>query len=66
MITPMKLKLFLHFSLFGFSSLCQIVKLEGYLVRIDGKNGYVWESSLTRNDTGAHACEVVFVKSIER
>jgi hypothetical protein len=44
----------------------EIVKLEGYLVRIDGKNGYVWESSLTRNDTGAHACEVVFVKSIER
>ena len=43
----------------------EVVKIEGYLVRVDGKNGYRWISSLTRDDTGAHACEVVFVKSIQ-
>jgi hypothetical protein len=43
----------------------EVVKIEGYLVRIDGKNGYRWISSLTRDDTGSHACEVVFVKSIQ-
>jgi hypothetical protein len=43
----------------------EVVTLNGYLVEVNGKNGYYWKSSLTRNDTGAHACEVVFVNSIE-
>ena len=43
----------------------EIVKIVGSLVRVDGKDGYRWVSSLTRKDTGAGACEVVFVKSIE-
>jgi len=44
----------------------EVVTIEGYLVRVDGKDGYTWISSLSRNDTGAHACEVVFVKNIDR
>jgi hypothetical protein len=44
----------------------EVVIIEGYLVRVDAKDGYYWVSSLSRSDTGAHACEVVFVKSIER
>jgi len=43
-----------------------VVMIQGYLVRVDAKDGYYWVSSLSRKDTGAHACEVVFVKSIER
>ncbi|WP_078121629.1 hypothetical protein [Thiosocius teredinicola] len=40
----------------------QIIQLEGYLVRVDGDDGWRWISSLTREDTGARACEVVYVK----
>lgn len=43
-----------------------IVHMRGYLVRVDGPNGYVWNSSLTRADTGAGACELFYVESIER
>lgn len=42
----------------------QIVQMEGYLVRVDGKDGWQWISSLTRDDTGARACEVVYVKRV--
>jgi len=43
----------------------EIVKISGYLVKIDGHDGMYWQSSLSRSDTGAHACEVVFVKEVE-
>jgi hypothetical protein len=42
----------------------EIVTIEGYLVQVSGKNSFRWRSSLTRKDTGAHACELVFVKSL--
>jgi hypothetical protein len=42
----------------------QIVKFDGYLVRVVGQN-WTWQSSLTRNDTGNNACEVVYVKNFE-
>jgi hypothetical protein len=41
-----------------------IVKLEGYLVRADAKDGWHWVSSLTREDSGNGACELVWVKDI--
>lgn len=41
----------------------QIIDMRGYLVRVDASDGWQWLSSLTRNDTGAHACELVFVES---
>jgi hypothetical protein len=42
----------------------QVVKIKGYLVRADASDGWHWKSSLTREDTGNGACEVVFVKEI--
>jgi len=42
-----------------------VVRLRGQLVNITGPNGYHWNTSLTRADTGAGACEVFYVESIE-
>lgn len=42
----------------------QVVHLRGYLVRIDADDGWHWVSSLTREDTGAGACEVFFVEEL--
>ena len=43
----------------------QVVKLEGYLVAVMGKDGWRWKSSLKRTDSGNGACEIVWVKSLE-
>ena len=43
----------------------QIVKLAGYLVEARGADGWTWRSSLTREDTGAGACELVWVTDLE-
>jgi len=43
----------------------QIVTLRGYLVNVQGKDGFTWQSSLTREDTGAGACELVWVEQFE-
>lgn len=42
----------------------QVVKLTGYLIEAKANDGWRWKSSLTRNDTGAGACEIIFVKSL--
>jgi len=42
-----------------------IISLKGKLVLITAKDGWRWKSSLTRNDTGAGACEVIWVESFE-
>ena len=42
----------------------QVVKLTGYLIEAKADDGWRWKSSLTRNDTGNGACEVVFVKTL--
>jgi len=42
-----------------------IVRMRGYLVSIDGPDGYVWNTSLTREDTGAGACELFYVENVE-
>lgn len=41
-----------------------IVRLEGDLVDIDGPDGFVWKTSLTRLDTGAGACETLYVRAV--
>ena len=42
----------------------QMVRFTGDLVEVvDPAKGWRWKSSLTRNDTGAGACELVLVKS---
>ncbi len=43
-----------------------IVRLRGQLVEAKRGDGFQWRSSLTRNDTGAGACELFLVDSIEQ
>lgn len=43
----------------------QLVQVEGWLVEAKSSDGWVWRSSLTRNDTGAGACELIYVKSLQ-
>jgi len=43
----------------------KIVRVRGYLVRVEGRDGWRLVSSLTREDTGAGACEVIWVESVE-
>lgn len=41
------------------------VRLAGFLVHVDRADGWRWRTSLTRNDTGAGACEIVLVTRVE-
>lgn len=43
-----------------------VVRLRGLLVNVAGPNGYTWNTSLTRDDTGAGACELFYLESVER
>ena len=43
----------------------EIVLLEGFLVNVTAPDGWRWESSLTRDDSGSGSCEVMWVSSIE-
>ncbi len=43
----------------------QVVHLRGYLVRADASDGWHWESSLSRNDRGAGACELLYVREVQ-
>lgn len=42
----------------------QRVRIQGWLVEARGHDGWRWRSSLSRNDTGAGACEVIYVRDI--
>lgn len=41
------------------------VILKGYLVEVEGSDGFNWRSSMTRSDTGDGACEVFYVESVD-
>jgi hypothetical protein len=41
-----------------------VVTIEGDLIEADKAGGWKWRSSMTRDDTGAGACELVYVKGI--
>ena len=43
----------------------QLVTLQGYLVNVNADDGWRWRSSLTREDTGANACELIYVKQLK-
>ena len=43
----------------------QVIFFEGYLVRANAPDGWSWTSSLTREDTGAGACELVLVEDLQ-
>jgi len=40
------------------------VRIDGWLVQVDAPDGWRWRSSVTRDDTGAGACELVYVCAI--
>ncbi len=42
-----------------------IIELTGKLVAVKGLDGWSWKSSMTRKDTGARACEVIWVEQFE-
>jgi hypothetical protein len=42
----------------------QIVQIKGALIEAQAADGWHWRSSLSREDTGAGACEVVYVQAI--
>ena len=42
-----------------------IVTIEGYLVEVSATDGWRWKSSLSRQDSGNGACEVVWVDSLK-
>lgn len=42
-----------------------MVRLEGFLIQAESPDGWRWKSSLTRDDIGQGACELIFVESFE-
>jgi hypothetical protein len=43
-----------------------VVTLSGYLVGASRSDGFTWNSSLTRDDSGNGACELMYVQSVQR
>lgn len=43
----------------------QQIRLQGWLVQVEGANGWRWRSSLRRDDSGAGACELVYVCGVQ-
>ena len=43
----------------------QLVYLKGFLVDASRPNGWYWHTSMTREDTGDGACELVYVESVD-
>lgn len=41
-----------------------IIEIEGYLVAVNAEDGWHWTSSLSRDDTGGGACELIWVEKI--
>ena len=42
----------------------QHVRIDGWLIRIDATDGWRWVSSLSRDDSGNGACELVYVCAV--
>lgn len=42
----------------------QVVNIQGFLVDASRADGWHWNTSMTREDTGAGACELVYVESL--
>jgi hypothetical protein len=42
----------------------QVVHIEGFLVDASRADGWHWNTSMTRDDTGAGACELVYVEHV--
>lgn len=44
----------------------QIIALRGYLLQMQAADGWQWRSSLSREDTGNGACELLYVQAVGR
>lgn len=42
-----------------------VIRFDGYLVEVHAQDGWHWRSSLTRDDTGNHACEVIWLRKLQ-
>lgn len=42
-----------------------VISLSGYLIAVSSPDGWHWQSSLSRTDTGSGACELVWVEQAE-
>ena len=42
----------------------QVVSMRGYLVNVTGPNGFHWNTSLRRDDSGNGACELFYVEEL--
>ena len=42
----------------------EIVNLKGYLINVKHQDGWTWRSSLTREDSGAGSCELMWVSEV--
>jgi hypothetical protein len=42
----------------------QRIQLSGQLVQVESKDGFRWSSSLSREDTGAGACELIWLEQL--
>ena len=43
----------------------QVIRLRGRLVKAVGRDGWTWTSSLSRQDSGEGACEVIWVEDVD-
>jgi hypothetical protein len=43
----------------------QVVHVEGFLVDASRPGGWHWNTSMTRDDTGGGACELIYVESLD-
>jgi hypothetical protein len=43
----------------------QLVHIEGFLVDASRAGGWHWNTSMTRDDTGAGACELIYVECVD-
>lgn len=43
----------------------QIITLRDYLLQVQAADGWQWRSSLSREDTGNGACELLYVQSVD-
>ncbi len=45
------------------------VRIQGYLVNVDAENSagkvYLWDTSVSRDDSGDGACEIIYVTNIQ-
>jgi hypothetical protein len=43
-----------------------LIRIKGHLVDVDHDSGWMWRTSMTREDTGQGACEIVYVEEVQR